>query len=85
MKLHSGTSRIKTSTRGRIQPVTLSILGDQVVDFTELFQTHGFSQVKKHWHPAFQVYPFLNLNFWQAFSAVFFSMTTLTQSNIFHL
>ena len=62
MKLHSGTSRIKTSTRGRIQPVTLSILGDQVVDFTELFQTHGFSQVKKHWHPAFQVYPFLNLN-----------------------
>ena len=62
MKLHSGTSGIKTSTRGTIQPVTLSILGDQVVGVTELFQAPVFSQVKKHLHPAFQVYPFFNLN-----------------------
>lgn len=73
MKLHAGTSGIKTSTRGTIQPVTLSILGDQVVGCTELSQAPGFSQVKKHWHPAFQVYPFLNLNllantFWSTLS-----------------
>ena len=62
MRLLSGTSGIKTSTRGTIQPVTLSILGDQVLAVTGLFQAPGFSQVKKHLHPAFQVCPLLNLN-----------------------